>query len=268
MSKTAVRHATVIERSAPMRDGVELVLYEPEAANLVRPGQFFQLGVEAPHTLLRRPYSIGWTDPDRGRLAFIFSVVGAGSAWLASKDAGQSVELLGPLGKGFDVPPPGRTAVCVAGGLGIAAFPAFITLLASMGRPAVVLQGARTAAQLLPSARLQGAQVRVSTDDGSAGHPGPVTHLLPTALSGDVDVFMCGPTPMLRAVVAACGAASFPLERVQVAMETPMGCGLGTCLGCALPRAGGGYLLACQEGPCIRADRIDWKRMSGGFHDA
>jgi len=74
---------------------------------------------------------------------------------------------------------------------------------------------------------------------------------------------MCGPNEMLLAVVRSCRELGFPLERVQVALETPMGCGIGTCLGCALPARGGGYLLACQDGPCVTADRLDWDRMDG-----
>ncbi len=249
-----------------MHNAVELVLYEPEAAAVTKPGQFFQLGVEAPHTLLRRPYSIAWTDPDQGRVGFIFSVVGAGSAWLSAREAGQPIELLGPLGNGFRMPGKGRTAVCIAGGLGIAAFVGLVQRLGGPGHAVVVLQGARSADLLVPSKRLSGAEVMVATDDGSAGYHGPVTALLPRAVRDDAELFMCGPTPMLRAVALSCRELGFPLERVQVALETPMGCGIGTCLGCALPAHTGGYVLACQDGPCMTAERLDWDRMDGMFY--
>ena len=263
MTVATLRRATVLERSAPMRTAVELVLHEPEAAVAAKPGQFFQLGVDAQHTLLRRPYSIAWANPDLGRIGFIFSVVGAGSAWLGAREAGQPVELLGPLGNGFATPGPDRTAVCIAGGLGIAAFVGLVKGCDRLGRRTVVLLGARSSDWLLPADRLRGAEVRVATDDGSAGHTGRVTALLPRALHDDVELFMCGPNEMLLAVVRSCRELGFPLERVQVALETPMGCGIGTCLGCALPARGGGYLLACQDGPCVTADRLDWDRMDG-----
>src|SRR2546427_9806078 len=86
----------VVERSVPMAGAVELVLYHPTSAVAVNPGQFFQLAVGAPQTILRRPYSAAWTDPGSGRNAFIFNVVGAGSGWLAFRHEGHELDLLGP----------------------------------------------------------------------------------------------------------------------------------------------------------------------------
>jgi dihydroorotate dehydrogenase electron transfer subunit len=266
----AVAPAVVVERSVPMAGAVELVLSHPPSAAEVRPGQFFQLAVSAPHTILRRPYSAAWSDPDRGSIGFIFNVVGAGSAWLSARGEGDEVDLLGPLGRGFglggDWP-----AVCIAGGLGVAVFPGVVQALVARGRKVAMLQGARTAAQLLPADRFAGAEVQVATDDGSAGRQGSVLTLFPPAFSGEgkvggLDVFACGPTPMLQAMIGLAHRHEIPLSSIQVALETPMGCGVGTCLGCAAPRHGGGYLLTCQDGPCVRADRIDWDRMEDQFH--
>jgi dihydroorotate dehydrogenase electron transfer subunit len=268
-----VAPAVVAERSVPMAGAVELVLYHPPYAAAVAPGQFFQLAVDAPHTILRRPYSAAWSDPVDGRIGFIFNVVGAGSAWLAALSEGDDLDLLGPLGRGFDLDGD-RPAVCVAGGLGVAVFPGVVQGLVARGRMVMVLQGARTTAQLLPAARFAGAEVRVATDDGSAGHHGSVVDLfsnLPPPLRGRVgvggfEILTCGPTPMLASLIEAARRADIPLSSIQVALETPMGCGVGTCLGCAAPRANGGYFLTCQEGPCVRADRIDWDLMTDAFH--
>ena len=279
----------VVERSVPMAGAVELVVYHPPPAVAVAPGQFFQLAVSAPHTILRRPYSAAWSDPAGGLIGFIFNVVGAGSAWLSTRNEGHELDLLGPLGRGFDLEGD-RPAVCVAGGLGIAVFPGVVQALIARGRSIIVLQGARTAAQLLPASRFAGADVQVATDDGSAGHRGSAVDLLsnlsfahgtnlpppdgtnlPPPLRGRVgvggcDILTCGPTPMLTALIDAAWRHEIPLAAIQVALETPMGCGIGTCLGCAAPRAGGGYILTCQDGPCVRADRIDWDRMTDAFH--
>src|SRR4029077_14690357 len=111
----------------------------------------------------------------------IFNVVGAGSAWLAALDEGDDLDLLGPLGRGFDLDS-GGPAVCVAGGLGVAVFPGVVRALLARGRRVILLQGARTAAQLLPTTRFAGAEVRVATDDGSAGHHGSVVDLLSRVL--------------------------------------------------------------------------------------
>jgi dihydroorotate dehydrogenase electron transfer subunit len=253
-----------------MGGAVELVLSHPASAAAVAPGQFFQIAVSAPHTILRRPYSAAWSDPASGLIGFIFNVVGAGSAWLAAVGAGDELDLLGPLGRGFDLEGT-RPAICIAGGLGIAVFPGVVQALVARGRTVIVLQGARTAAQLLPAARFVGAEVQVATDDGSAGQHGSVRLLFPPPPAGEgqgggIDVFACGPTPMLTALIDVARRREIPLSAIQVALETPMGCGVGTCLGCAAPRAAGGYLLTCQEGPCVRADRIEWDMMTDAFH--
>src|ERR1700675_3467539 len=99
-----------------MAGAIEIAVHDPPSAVAVAPGQFFQLAVSAPHTILRRPYSAAWSDPVGGLIGFIFNVVGAGSAWLAALDEGDEVDLLGPLGRGFELEA-ARPAVCVAGGL-------------------------------------------------------------------------------------------------------------------------------------------------------
>ncbi len=258
--------ARVVQQSAPMAGAIELVLHHPEAATGAKPGQFFQLAVDVPHAILRRPYSVAWADPSSGLIGFIFNVVGEGSGWLASRRVGDGIDLLGPLGVGFTVDGSTRPAVCVAGGLGIAAFPALVAALVSLGRPVLVLHGARTSSQLLPSARLYGAELRQATDDGTAGLRGTALDLLPSARLADADLFACGPTPMLSGLIDVAHRLEVPLARIQVALETPMGCGMGTCLSCVTPKQGGGYLLTCTDGPCIRADRIDWGRMVDAFH--
>jgi dihydroorotate dehydrogenase electron transfer subunit len=249
-----------------MRGATELVVHHPSAAAAVHPGQFFQLAVGAPLTLLRRPYSAAWADAASGRIGFLFNVVGAGSAWLANRHEGHDLDLLGPLGRGFDLDGD-NPAIIVAGGLGIAVFPGVVRALLERGRRVSVLLGARSASQLLSSDRFAGAEVQTATDDGTAGHHGSVIDLLENLpLGRGLDLFACGPTPMLKAVTQHAPRLRLPLSSIQVALETPMGCGVGTCLGCAAPRKQGGYLLTCQDGPCVRADRIDWDRMTDAFH--
>ena len=259
----AVRGARVVRRTTPMAGGVELVCESALAADVL-PGQFFQVAVDSEGALLRRPYSAAWTDPQRGLIGFVFNVVGGGSAWLASREAGHELDLLGPLGRGFDLDTD-RPAICIAGGLGVAVFIGLARALADRGRVTTILLGARSAGHLMPVDRFPGARMRLATDDGSAGYHGRVTELLRGTPLVEVDLFTCGPTPML-VELARRAATTFPMQRMQVAHETPMGCGVGTCLGCALPRAGGGYLLSCQEGPCIPADQVDWSRMVDAFH--
>lgn len=276
---TATRHISLLvagragegvisRRSVPMDGAVELAVYSPQASAAVKPGQFFQIAVGAPNTLLRRPYSAAWSNAATGELGFIFNVVGSGSGWLAGRGQGDSLELLGPLGRGFDLDGDGP-AVCVAGGLGTAVFPGVVQALLERRRPVTVLHGARTATQLMPAERFRGADVRFATDDGTMGHRGSVVDLLsalPPVYEGGRELFCCGPTPMLRSLVEQAGRLKIPRSWMQIALETPMGCGIGTCLACVAPGADGKYLLTCQQGPCVRADQLDWDRMTDVFH--
>ena len=266
--------AYVLERSEPMAGAVELVVSSPIAARAVQPGQFFQIAVEAPRTLLRRPFSAAWADRQTGRLGFIFNVVGAGSAWLARLEAGDRLDLLGPLGRGFDLDVD-APVVCVAGGLGIAVFPGVVAALVQRRRRVTMLCGARTAGQLLSPERFGGAEVRIATQDGTAGHRGTVVDLIaskiPPQLAGEgqgggIEILACGPTPMLRALVEQTQRLGISPRSIQVALETPMGCGVRTCLGCVAPTIDGDYLLTCSDGPCVAADRIDWERITDAFH--
>jgi NAD(P)H-flavin reductase len=100
-------------------------------------------------------------------------------------------------------------------------------------------------------------EVRLASDDGHAGHHGYVTDLLAAMFEGDdsssAAVYACGPPPMLDAVGSMCTDAGVVCE---LAMESPMACGYGACFGCAIPKAGGGYLRLCVDGPVIRPDQI------------
>ena len=125
MTTTGCQPAVVVERSHPMLGGIELVVRDLQAATEAAAGQFFQVGVQAGGSLLRRPYSVAWTNPESGLLAFLFSVVGRGSAWLADREPGHTLTLVGPLGRGFELEGSGP-AICLAGWLGVAPLPALI----------------------------------------------------------------------------------------------------------------------------------------------
>ena len=101
-------------------------------------------------------------------------------------------------------------------------------------------------------------QIRLAYEDGHGGsHKGYVTDLLLRMLAGDdpggAAVYACGPPAMLEAVRVICGEADVPVE---LALESPMACGFGACYGCAVPKADGGYLRLCVDGPVVRGDEI------------
>ncbi|MCB2188127.1 MAG: dihydroorotate dehydrogenase electron transfer subunit [Deltaproteobacteria bacterium] len=250
-----------------------LTLEAPDLAQRARPGQFAMLRVDPGRDpLLARPFSIHAVG--RGRVAFLYRVVGRGTRTLSRRRPGEEIFLWGPLGRGFDLS--AAHPLLVAGGLGAAPlFGAARELLRQhrdfqmlLGLPSIT--GFSTLVKRLEQAAGPRRLVLV-TEDGSAGERGLVTgpflDLLPRAGA----VLACGPLGMLRAVARL--AARQPVA-CQVSLETPMACGVGACLGCVLPATGGGYLRVCQEGPVLAAGRVDWARTAesgvasgGGDHD-
>ena len=187
------------------------------------PGQFFML--EAPGRVLPRPMSLCLAPP--GELAFLLDPIGPGTRALAALEAGQEIQVFGPLGNGFrlDVPRP----LLVGGGIGVAPFP---YLSEALERPPAVL-GFRSEHHAEAAALVPNAEVVID--------PVLVTDVIPL----DRDVLACGPEPMLEAVRALAPAA-------QLAWEAPMACGYGACYGCAV-RIDGELKRLCVEGPVLVA---------------
>lgn len=221
------------------------------------PGQFLMVrGAEwgdAP--LLPRPmsYLSGGATP-----TILVKVVGEGTTRMARAEPGEPFSLIGPLGVPWRAPTPGRRAVLVAGGVGVAPLLFLARTLVATGKRPIALYGGRTKKDLpLDDDLALIADLHLTTEDGSRGQKGRVTDALGALLAEDVEVFTCGPDRMMAAVAEMCARRDVPCE---VSVETPMACGYGVCLGCPLPAAGGGYIYACTEGPCIDARRIDWNR--------
>ncbi len=240
-------------------DIFRLTLAAPDLAALARPGQFVMVACgPGRDPLLRRPFSVHSCHAD-GSIRLLFKVVGRGTRLLAAVQAGEELSLLGPLGRAFR-PPPETGELCLIGG-GIGSAPLFFLAqwLLEQGRVPLVLLGAGTAAELAVLQRdfhELGCAVHLSTDDGSLGHHGRVTELLP-ALSGTIaKVYACGPMPMMAAVARFCEARL----ACEVSLETHMACGLGACLGCAVPIPGrnDAYRHVCRQGPVFDALEVVW----------
>jgi len=134
-------------------------------------------------------------------------------------------------------------------------------LIATVTAVVTVLLGARSAGELMavPAFRALGVSLRIATDDGSEGQRGLVTELLGAELAaGPARVYACGPTPMMRRAAELAAAAAQPC---LASLENRMACGFGVCLGCAVPRAGGGYALVCRDGPVFAADGLRWEGL-------
>lgn len=224
------------------------------------PGQFTMVrGAEwgdAP--LLPRPmsYLTAGTTP-----SILIKVIGEGTLRMGRAEPGEPFTLLGPLGRPWRAPSPGRRTVFVAGGVGIAPILFFARALAGEakgGPKPIAIYGGRSSRDLpLDDELTELTELIVTTEDGSRGVRGRVTDVLGDVLGPDREVFTCGPDRMMAKVAELCAKRDVPCD---VSLETPMACGYGVCLGCPVPTAESGYLYACVEGPCVDARRVDWSR--------
>lgn len=251
----------LIQSEVIARDVVRLTFNAPEIAAAAMPGQFVMVQIGAGQDpLLRRPFSIHQISSE-GLLQILFKVVGRGTKLLAQCRVGEELSLIGPLGKGFVLGETGE-ACLVGGGMGIAPMlflaSRFLQQPGAGAAPQVIL-GARNREELFPLlADFQnlGLEVLAATDDGSLGHHGLVTDVLKKInRSPHCTVYCCGPRPMMAAIHHLCLQESL---RCQVSVETIMACGMGACLGCAVPLKAGGYAHACSDGPVFEAGELLW----------
>ncbi len=231
-----------------------------------QPGQFYMLATEThweqrgSRPFLPRAFSVADVEEvDRGiRLDFLIEGIGPGTDRLCELEIGERVWVNGPLGNAFSEPkelaPGAGGAILVGGGIGIAPLALWRRKLSARNIPARVLLGFRDERH---SGGLDDlfacCEVGLASDDGHIGHHGYVTDLLQAMLEGDdaasAAVYACGPPQMLDAVAALCISRGVAVE---LAMESPMGCGFGACFGCAVPKGDGTYIRLCVDGPVVR----------------
>ena len=190
-------------------------------------------------------------------VALLFTVVGRGTDWLARRQEGDVIDLLGPMGHGFDIGPQSHNLLLIAGGIGIAPLFALADEGTHRGLRLTLLLGAPTAAQLYPVELMRrSAHFVVATEDGSAGRKGTVIELSADLADGADQIFACGPVPMYRALAALMQGKKGE-KSVQVSMEAMMGCGFGGCYGCAIETKKGPKLV-CRDGPVFQLSEIFW----------
>jgi dihydroorotate dehydrogenase electron transfer subunit len=188
--------------------------------------------------------------------------VGRGSDMIANTPPGESLDCLGPLGRGFGLSAGARRLLMVGGGYGVAPLIGLAEQALPGGAEVALLVGAASAPYVYPAEQLPPAiEYHAATIDGSLGHQGLVTELLPPLLEWSDAVFACGPEGMLRSVAEVCSAR--PELPVQLAMEQQMGCAMGVCLGCVTPTRDG-YKRVCRDGPVFPATELVWN--GGGLH--
>ncbi len=246
----------VIVRNQILTDNIfHLTVNAPEIARNSQPGQFCNIKVsETVIPLLRRPFSI--SDVSGDEISFMISITGEGTKILSRKSTGDRINILGPLGHGFNFTENYDVAVIVSGGIGIAPFPFLIRKLKDHGKEIIAFNGARTSKELI---KLNGVKEIFSTDDGSEGFSGNVIELLHNQkeiFDGKaVKIFGCGPHPMLKGLKEFCAGEKINCE---ISIESNMACGFGICQGCPVHSAKEDkYYLICKDGPVFNSEEIE-----------
>ena len=222
-------------------------------------GQFINIRMtDGAVPLLRRPISIHGVKA--AKVKIIYETLGKGTQILSVRKPGELLDIIGPLGNGFNYPrlvkPRETKNILVAGGIGVAPL-VFLAEKLKLSKP-LVLIGARTKKHVLclQEFKALGCTVKLATDDGSVGFKGRVTDLLKIILEQVklAQVFSCGPHPMLKAVAEI--TRDYKIN-AQLSLEEHMACGIGACLGCVVATKAG-YKTVCKDGPVFSSEDLVW----------
>jgi len=240
-----LERATVVSQEEVYESTYLMWLSCPPVAKGASPGRFLMIHCgDAYDPLLPRPMSFHRFRHVEGerQFAILYDVRGRGTSLLSTRKPGDELPVFGPLGRGYSISRGAQNVLLVAGGLGVAAVIALADEAIAAGPSVTLLQGARSANKLYPPDLLpQDVEALSATDDGSTGHHGVVTDLLPEYLSWADQVFAC-------AGMAKVLQATRSRKPVQALLEERMGCGTGVCYGCAVFTRRG-VRLVCKDGP-------------------
>ncbi len=256
-----MKNGEIVSNELLKNDYFKICFYVPEICRNARAGQFVHVLIEENSAnILRRPFSIHDVSED-GILTVVYKVVGCGTRRLSRLKPGFVCDIMGPLGNPYSVPEDDEVPVLVDGGYGVAATYLLAKNAVTKG---VLLLGARSEADVILAERYHeaGFDVRISTNDGSVGHKGFVTELLPevmTQLKGrKFRIYACGPKPMLFALARIMQQQNIPGE---VSLDHVMCCGVGACFACVVKVKSGNpdgweYARACKDGPVFDAAKV------------
>ncbi|MEI6286027.1 MAG: dihydroorotate dehydrogenase electron transfer subunit [Bacillota bacterium] len=252
----------IVERKQLNSDIYQFTVRAPELAARALPGQFLHINCSDDVSMLRRPISIFDIDATNHRLSFIFQVRGRGTALLAQKKVGAKLDILAPLGTGFEIKPDYQNIYVVGGGIGV--FPLYALLKQYPDAHKTTILGFASVGKCIRAGTFADIsdQFICCTDDGSSGFHGNTAQALERQLQSgylpDI-IFACGPTVMLRAIAKLAAQFNIPC---QVSLEERMACGIGACLVCACKtrtESGWQHSHVCKDGPVFWAQDVIWE---------
>lgn len=218
------------------------------------PGQFVMVKISDNTTdpLLRIP--LGIHSINKNGISLLYKIRGKGTQLLSARKPGEKINIVGPLGNGFNINIKPTKTLLVAGGYGVSPLYALAELLISQEKTVTVCIGAATKSQIIGAKEFAklGAKVYIATEDGSEGFKGLVIKLVQQHLHHNVMIYGCGPEPMLRVLAQMAVKANIP---AQLSLEAYMACGIGVCRGCAVDTKDG-YKICCKDGPIFDAEML------------
>ena len=246
--------AVVKQQESLARDIYSLVLSVPEIAKEARAGQFVSLYSRDGSKLLPRPISLCEVEQEKGLIRLLYSIAGFGTKEFSKLQAEDTIEVMGPLGNGFDKKD--KRAVLIGGGIGI---PPMLELAKELSCEKSIVVGFRDETFLLDDLKKYGS-VYVASEDGKTGVRGTVLDAIKEyGIEGDI-IYACGPTPMLRAVKEYALANDI---EAQLSLEEKMACGIGACLACVCKSTevdGHSHVhnkRICKDGPVFDAREVE-----------
>lgn len=220
---------------------------EGDTSAITKPGQFINIKLDG--FFLRRPISV--CDCESGKLSIIYKVVGNGTKEMSELPVGAELDILSGLGNGYDTSKSGDCPVLIGGGVGVPPMYLLCKKLVSEGKKATVILGFNSEKEVfgVDEFKATGAEVYVTTVDGSVGTKGFVTDVLKNL---DYTYFYtCGPMPMFKAIESIAKTSG------QYSFEERMGCGFGACMGCTCKTKYGNKRI-CKDGPVLEREEIVW----------
>ncbi len=238
---------TVLSNTSLTKDVYKMVL-EGDTSSLSRPGQFVNLKLDG--LFLRRPISV--CDYDEKTLTIIYKVVGKGTEQMSTMKVGETVDILIGLGNGFDVAKSGEKPLVIGGGVGVPPMYNLTKKLIEENKKPIVILGFNKEDEIFYKEEFEalGAEVYISTVDGSVGTKGFVTDVIKN-ISDYTYFYTCGPLPMLKAVYDVTNTSG------EESFEERMGCGFGACMGCSCETKYGNKRI-CKDGPVLTKEEIIW----------
>lgn len=253
MSATKVT-AKVVRQEQIASDIFSLILQVPDIAKQAKAGQFVSVYSKDGANLLPRPISLCEIDKEAGTIRLVYRVVGKGTKEFSQLIAGDTVDVMGPLGNGFTLKD--KRAILIGGGIGI---PPMLELAKELNCDKNIVIGFRDETFLVEELEQYG-EVYIASEDGKTGVQGNVIDAIKEYnIKADI-IYACGPTPMLRAIKEYAFANNM---EAQLSLEEKMACGIGACLACVCKSTeidGHSHVnnkRICKDGPVFDAGEVE-----------